>query len=273
MSNKLGIFICGFTGRMGQLIGKQVLADKKMQLLGACAAKESKEIGEDLGLLLGGKSLGVCLTKNLSDAISAADLSSKDLAVIIDFSHSSATAINAKIAEKNKLPLMVGTTALKKAELNALKLAAKKIPVLVASNTSIGANVLFALTRQAAKALPQAQIEIAEIHHSGKKDSPSGTALQLAEEAAKARNLNLADHLVLDRNTKGPRKANDISVTGIRGGSVKGEHTVYFFNENEYIEIKHCVSDAVVFAEGAIKAAKYLIKQKSGLYGMENVLK
>ncbi len=262
MKPQLSIIICGFMGRMGQAISKLAEQDGNMQIVGATIRSSSGKTN---------KKAGVFLSESLEEVIAKAN---SDLVkpIIIDFSSANSTILHAQIAMKYKLPLIVGSTGLKDAQISALQKAAEKIPVLFSSNMSLGANVLFALASFTARLLGGADVEISEIHHSGKKDCPSGTALNLAKMVAEARNQDIKKHLVLNRNSQELRKPGEIGVVGLRGGSTKGDHSVYFFSENESIELKHHVDDPRVFAQGALKAAWYLALQKPGLHNMMDVL-
>ncbi len=255
MSKTLEIIICGFTGRMGQAIAKVALQDPNIKIIGATSRSSSAKVSE-----------------SLAAAITSAKISAGSKPVIIDFSHTDCTVANAQTAAKHKLPLIVGSTGLQDEQFAALEKAAKQIPVLVAPNMSLGANVLYALTRLTARLLGNADVEISEIHHRGKKDCPSGTAYNLAKIVAEARNQDLKKQLVVHRDSQGPRKPGEIGVSGLRGGTAKGDHSVYFFSENESIELKHHVEDLAVFAQGALKAAWYLATQKAGLHNMMDVL-
>ncbi len=263
MSTTLQIIICGFSGRMGQAIAKVASQNSNVKIIGATARQSNAQPEQELGF-------GV--SASLEEAIANADISSGNKPVVIDFTNAANTVLNAQTAVKHQLPLIVGTTGLQEEQLSALQKAAQKIPVLVASNMSLGATILNALTRLTARLLNDADVEISEIHHRGKKDCPSGTAYNLAKTVAEARNQDIKNQLVLHRDLHGPRKPGEIGVVGLRGGSAKGDHSVYFFSENESIELKHHVDDSAVFAQGALKAAWYLALQKPGLHNMMDVL-
>jgi 4-hydroxy-tetrahydrodipicolinate reductase len=255
MKATLEIIICGFTGRMGQAIARIAGQNPSVKVIGATSRS---------GL--------VHVSQSLEVAITSAKIPAGSKPVIIDFSHSDCTVSNVQAATKHGLPLIVGSTGLQDEQFAALQKAAEQIPVLVAPNMSMGANVLYALTRLTASLLEDADVEISEIHHRDKKDCPSGTAYNLAKIVAEARNQDLQNQLVLHRGSQKPRKSGEIGVMGLRGGNVKGDHSVYFFSENESIELKHHVDDPVVFAQGALKAAWYLVSQKPGVHNMMDVL-
>lgn len=195
--------------------------------------------------------------------------------VVIDFSLPETTEalIDAVVAAKK--PLVVGTTGHDAAALGRIGLAAMEVPLLVAANFSVGVNALFWLARQAASVLgPDFDLEVVEMHHRQKKDSPSGTARRLVEILAEARQL------ILERDVRhgragdvGPRGATEIGVHSVRGGDVVGEHTVLFAGMGERLELTHRASNRETFAAGALRAAAWLAGQKAGrIYDMEDVL-
>ena len=192
-------------------------------------------------------------------------------AVAIDFTMPAASAAFAREAAKRNLPLVIGTTGLSEDQEDAVRKASQAIPIVYAANMSIGVTVLAALVEQAAKLLANDyDIEIAEMHHRHKADAPSGTALLLGRAAAAGRSVDLetvrADH----RN--GKRLAGEIGFASLRGGDVAGDHTVYFAGDGERLELTHRASSRSVFAQGALRAAEWVIAQKPGLYGMRDVL-
>jgi 4-hydroxy-tetrahydrodipicolinate reductase len=191
---------------------------------------------------------------------------------MIDFTAPETAAAHARFCAKNGLALVMGTTGLDDDAHAALDEAAKKVPVLLAPNTSLGANLLFALTETASRSLPDAEIEIVELHHRAKRDSPSGTALRLASSVAEARDKSVADIARTSRAGDAPRVEGEVGVFGVRGGTVPGEHTVYLFLDDERIELTHRVTDRSIFARGAVTAATWLHGQKPGRYTMKDVL-
>jgi 4-hydroxy-tetrahydrodipicolinate reductase len=193
--------------------------------------------------------------------------------VVIDFSTPESTVRNAKLAAENGCALIACTTGLSADDEKALEEASAKTPIVYASNTSIAVNVLFALTEMAAKILPDYDIEITEAHHNKKVDAPSGTALTLGKTAAAARGHDFEDVAVLSREGQvGARETGEIGFSTIRGGDAVGEHTVYFFGEGERIEIKQQATNRALYAQGAIRAAKWVDGKAPGLYSMRDVL-
>ena len=196
--------------------------------------------------------------------------------VIIDFSSPNAIENNLKLAINNNTALVIGTTGLTDKEFKKLKIASKKIPILVSSNMSLGVNLLFNLVTQAASTLNESDydIEISETHHKHKKDAPSGTALSLGEYAAKGRKTNFNKSKILDRTSKKTiRKKGNIGFSVSRGGEIAGEHTVSFIGKNDRVDLVHKASNRSIFVNGAIEAAIFLSKKKNGLYNMHDMLR
>ena len=162
---------------------------------------------------------------------------------------------------------------IKDGAINLLKLASAAMPILYATNMSLGVAVLNRLAALASKALREFDAEIVEQHHRHKKDAPSGTALTLGERVAAARGLNLKEVLVTGRDgLVGARSKDEIAILAVRGGDVVGRHTVGFYNEGEFIELNHTATSRATFAKGAIKAAIWVAGQSSGLYGIDDCL-
>lgn len=194
--------------------------------------------------------------------------------VVIDFTSHDATAGLAAICAKHKKALVIGTTghsAAEKAQITELK---SQIPIVMASNYSTGVNTLFWLTRKAAEILgPDFDLEVVEMHHRLKKDAPSGTATTLAEILASVRKQQFAEVVRHGRKgIVGERTAAEIGMHAMRGGDVVGDHTVIFAANGERLELSHKASSRETFANGALRAAQWVVKQKPGLYDMQDVL-
>ena len=238
------IIITGSQGRMGQALLACAARIPELQVVGAV------DQGDDLSAIIG------------------------KCEVVIDFSFHSATLGVAELCAKNKKAVVIGTTghgAEEKAKITALK---TQIPMVVATNFSTGVNTLFWLTRKAAEILgPNFDLEVVEMHHRLKKDAPSGTAVTLLEILADVRKLQLAEALRHGREgIVGERTQNEIGIHAIRGGDVVGDHTVIFANNGERVELTHKASSRDTFANGALRAAQWLVQQKAGLYDMQDVL-
>ena len=194
--------------------------------------------------------------------------------VLIDFSSPGALAATLDAARRATVPLVIGTTGLSDADHAAIDDAARTIPLLQTGNTSLGVTLLAHLVRDAAARLgPDWDVEIVEMHHRGKVDAPSGTALLLGEAAARGRGVDLS--VVRDSGRDGhtgPREAGDIGFAALRGGTVAGDHSVVFAGEEERITLSHSAEARTIFARGAVRAARWLIDQPAGRYTMEQVL-
>jgi 4-hydroxy-tetrahydrodipicolinate reductase len=238
------VIITGSKGRMGQA-------------LLACATRipEIKVVGEiDTG-------------DDLATVIAAGD-------VVIDFSFHSATLGVAQLCARHKKALVIGTTGHADTEKSAIRNLQSAIPIVWSSNYSTGVNTLFWLTRKAAEILgPGFDIEVVEMHHRMKKDAPSGTATTLLEILADVRKLQLQEALRHGRKgITGERTANEIGIHALRGGDVVGDHTVMFAANGERVELTHKASSRETFANGALRAAQWVVRQKPGLYDMQDVL-
>ena len=193
--------------------------------------------------------------------------------VVIDFTIKEGAINLLNYARTDPKPLVVGTTGLGEDGANLLKLASAAMPILYATNMSLGVAVLNRLAALASKALRDFDAEIVEQHHRHKKDAPSGTALTLGERVAAARGLNLKDVLVTGRDgLVGARRKDEIAILAVRGGDVVGRHTVGFYNDGEFIELNHTATSRATFAKGAIKVAIWIAGQQSGLYGIDDCL-
>lgn len=190
----------------------------------------------------------------------------------LDFSSPDAAIPLLNYCVERHIPVVLGTTGLNTAELDALSEAAKTIPVFRSGNMSLGVNLQMRLVREAALTLgPQYDVEITETHHNLKKDAPSGTALMLADAVRSTRNAK--SDLIFGRHGRDcKRQAGEIGIHSLRGGSIVGEHVVSFFGPDEVIEIRHRAFSKQVFALGALRAAAFLIGQPAGLYSMDDLI-
>lgn len=195
----------------------------------------------------------------------------ENIDVIIDFSVPVATFEILKYAKDKKVPVVVATTGFSEEQLNEIKELSKEIPVFRSSNMSLDINLMASIVQKVAEVLTDSDIEIIETHHNKKIDSPSGTAILLANAINEV--FNNEKEYNFDRmNKREKRNPKEIGFSAIRGGNIVGEHTVQFFSENETLEITHKSYSRQVFAEGALKAAEFIIKQPIGLYDMKNLV-
>jgi 4-hydroxy-tetrahydrodipicolinate reductase len=194
--------------------------------------------------------------------------------VLIDFTRPEGTLAHVAACREAKKAIVIGTTGLKPEEIAKVREAAKVIPIVMAPNMSVGVNVALKLVELASRALgPDYDVEVFEMHHKLKVDAPSGTALKLGEVAAKARGTTLEKDGVHARHgVTGERKGGTIGFSAARGGDVVGDHTVFFAAAGERIEITHRATSRTNFAQGAMRAARFLQGREPGLYGMDDVL-
>ena len=264
---KIKIAVAGCLGRMGQEISKQILKNKNLEFVGGFEHKKHKDINKPLNKVSSVQSSKM-VTANAAQLI-------KEANVIIDFTTPGSTLDNLKIASTNKTAVVIGTTGMTDIQKKKVKSYSKKIPILMSSNMSVGVNLLFNLVQQTASVLKDTDydIEIAETHHKHKKDAPSGTALSLGDYAAEGRKTNLNKSKVLDRTKKLiSRKKGDIGFSVTRGGEIAGEHTVSFIGQNDRVDLVHKANDRSIFVKGAIDAAIFITKKKSGTFSMNDLL-
>lgn len=259
--------VCGAAGKMGRRICALVAEDSGVELVGAVEAKTSPTIGQDIGVVIGVQPVGVSVNDDLKKVIDYGD-------VVIDFTAAGATLEHVRIAAEGKTPIVIGTTGLSSSQIGDIKKFSAVIPVVLAPNMSLGVNVLFKLVEEVSKTLGgDYDIEIVEMHHRFKVDAPSGTALKLAELAAKGLGVKLEEAGVFGRKGLiGERKPKEIGVMTLRGGDVVGEHTVIFAGLGERIELTHRASSRDTFARGALRAAKWVVDKLPSLYSMQDVL-
>ena len=267
MGDLPGVVITGVSGRMGQMLVREVQASEKLRLTGAVDRAGHDWIGRDLGLAMGGAETGLLVTDDAEAAFAEAR-------AIIDFTAPAATLGFSRLAAERGLVHVIGTTGFSDEELDELAEVAKGSVQVRAGNMSLGVNLLTLLTRKVAEALDtEFDIEIVEAHHNRKVDAPSGTALMLGEAAAEGRGVSLADASDRGRDgITGARKAGNIGFSAIRGGDIVGEHDVIFAGPGERIILRHVASDRALFARGALKAASWALDQEPGFYDMLDVL-
>lgn len=260
------ICIIGAGGRMGKNIAACIYEDKAVEAVSAVDRSDSQYIGIDLYEAAGCGKGGPKISSDILSAVKQAD-------VVIDFTGAEPTSNNLKYYEEAGKALVIGSTGFTNEQRNKIHELSKKIPVILAPNMSLGVNVALELIEKAASLLKGYDIELVETHHRMKKDAPSGTAMAMAESAAKGAGLDLESNAVYARHgIIGERKDNEIGIQTLRGGDVAGDHTVFFFGNGERIEITHRAHSRQTFAQGAVTAAKWLYNKPNGLYNMKNVL-
>ena len=239
----MNILVTGISGRMGQAIKQAVELNPETQLTA------THDVGQDI-----------------SAALAQADIA-------IDFSFHGFTPELLRAAVAQRKPLVIGTTGHTDEEKAAITEASLSIPIVFASNYSVGVNTLFWLTRKATRILRDYDIEIIEMHHHHKLDAPSGTARTLAEVVCEETGLDYKQDVMHGREgLVGARPQRQIGMHSLRGGDVVGDHTVIYATEGERVELTHKASSRMTFAGGAVRAALWLANQPAGLYTMQDVL-
>lgn len=249
----MDIIINGYSGQMGQTLKELIAKDESLNLVG-CIDRT------------GGKTIeGKTIYENIKDFDGKGD-------VIIDFSTPSSLDNLLEYAKENNTALIVATTGLSDEQVEKINDYSKHTRIFRSANMSLGINILLDLVSKAAKVLNDFDIEIIEKHHNLKIDSPSGTALMIADKINEAydneRDFVYGRHSKTERRNKG-----EIGIHAIRGGTIVGEHDVIFAGTDEILEINHIASSKKVFAEGALAAAKFLVNQENGLYNMDDLIK
>lgn len=245
------VLVNGFNGKMGQIICDLVEKDPNLSLI--CGIDK---------FISGNFTFPTY--QNTSEIVENPD-------VIIDFSIPEATLNILKYAQINKIPIVIATTGLSTEQEELVKSISKDIPIFRSANMSYDICIMQKMLSILAPLLNNSDIEIIETHHNKKIDAPSGTALMLANTINNS--LNNEYNYIYDRHDKHEKRdSKEIGISSIRGGNIVGEHTVKFFNEFETFEIKHTSYSRNVFAEGAIKAAKFIVTQKAGFYCMDNLI-
>lgn len=237
----INVLINGCEGKMGKMLFKQIEASDKFNYIGGI------DKGSDITKI-----------KTLPN-------------VIIDFSTPIATLSILEFAVANNVPVVIATTGFSENENILIEEYSKVIPIFKSANMSYETNLMISLVSKIAKELHNSDIEIVEIHHNQKIDSPSGTALMLADSINNA--LDNSMHYEFDRHSKKvKRDKSEIGIHSLRGGTEVGKHSVFFFGENESLEISHTVTSRAVFANGALKAAEFIIGKPAKLYNMNDLI-
>ncbi len=262
----LRIAVAGASGRMGRMLIEAVLGAPDLRLHGALDMPASPALGEDAARFLGRES-GVAITDDLTRGLSGAD-------VLIDFTRPAGTLAHLARCRELGVRAVIGTTGFDDAQNAQIAEFARHIAIMMAPNMSVGINVVLQLLATAARALHEGyDIEIIEAHHRHKVDAPSGTALKMGEVVAAALGRDLKDCAVYAREgVTGERDPSTIGFATVRGGDIVGDHTVLFAGTGERIEITHRSSSRVTYAQGSLRAARFLADKATGLFGMNDVL-
>jgi 4-hydroxy-tetrahydrodipicolinate reductase len=265
MSHPVRIAVHGAAGRMGRALIQAAAADPAVRLAAAIERGGAPELGQDAATLAGLPPCGVLLDVGLKP---------ENFDVLIDFTRPEPSLAAVDACERAGKALVIGTTGFTAVQRVLIESAARRVPVCLSGNFSIGINLCQQLVTQAARALGERfDIEIVEAHHRAKVDAPSGTALMLGEAAARGSGRELKDVAVYERHGHtGARDGKTIGFAAIRGGDVVGDHTVMFLGDGERIEITHRATTRMNFAAGAIRAAAWIAGRRPGLYSMQDVL-
>lgn len=266
MSQPLRIAVAGASGRMGHMLIEAIAASPDSQLAGALDIAGSPALGQDAAAFLG-RTSGVAITSDLRAGLANSQF-------LIDFTRPEGTLAHLAVCRELGVKVVIGTTGFSDAQKAQIAEAAKDTAVMMAPNMSVGVNVVLKLLQQAARALAEGyDIEIIEAHHRHKVDAPSGTALKMGEVVAEALGRDLKSCAVYGREgVTGERDPSTIGFATIRGGDVVGDHTVLFAGIGERIEISHKASSRATFAQGSLRAVRFLAGQSKGLFGMDDVL-
>ena len=265
-SPTLKVAVAGATGRMGHMLIEAIRASDDCQLAGALDVAASPAIGNDAAAFLGHAS-GVPVTADLQAGL-------RNAQVLIDFTRPEGTMAHLRACRARGVKMVIGTTGFSDAQKREIADAAREIAIVMAPNMSVGVNVTLKLLQMAAKALATGyDIEIIEAHHRHKVDAPSGTALKMGEVIAEAIGRDLKECAVYAREgVTGERDPSTIGFSAIRGGDIVGDHTVLFAGIGERIEITHKASSRTTYAQGSLRAARFLAAQDQGLFDMFDVL-
>ncbi len=261
------VAVAGAAGRMGRRLVAGVHADPALTLAGATEHPDGPHLGADAGELVGVGACGVPVLASVAEALAGAR-------VLVDFTTPEATLAALEVAAETGVSAVVGTTGWTDADRARLETLARRVPLVLAPNFSVGIHLLTRLVGDAVRLLgPGFDVEVVELHHRHKADAPSGTALHLAEAAAAARGQELADVARLAREGRpGPRTDEEIGLQALRGGDATGEHTVYLLGAGERLELTHRTGSRDAFVTGALRAARWVVGRPPGLYSLGDVL-
>jgi 4-hydroxy-tetrahydrodipicolinate reductase len=260
------VAVAGASGRMGRQLLEGIAADPGFVLAGAMDIPASPAIGQD-ALAFAGRSTGVVVSADPHLALAQAE-------VLIDFTRPEGTLQHLAACRKRGVRMVIGTTGFDAAQRAELEAAGQHLAIVWAPNMSVGVNLVLELLDQAARALPEGyDVEVIEAHHRHKVDAPSGTALAMGARVAAAWGKELADCAVYAREgVTGERESGTIGFATVRGGDIIGDHTVLFAGTGERIEITHKSASRTTYVQGSLRAARFVVHQAPGLYGMRDVL-
>jgi 4-hydroxy-tetrahydrodipicolinate reductase len=264
-ATKMGVVGCA--GRMGRMLVAEIAASENCVVAGGTDAPGSGYVNHDIGEVAGIGRIGIPVGDKVEKLMREAD-------VVIEFTQPAATAEHARIAAALGTPMVVGTTGLSREESAAVREAARRIPIVWAPNMSLAVTLLLDIVEEVARRLGlEWDIEVLEMHHRGKVDAPSGTALALGRAAAKGRGAAFEEVAKRGRDgIVGPRPSGEIGLAALRGGDAVGDHHVVFAAPGERLELVHRATSRAIYAKGAVSAAHWVVAQPAGLYGLKEVL-
>ena len=263
MDDRPGVVVTGAAGRMGRALVALLARSGEARLAGAVVREGHPWVGRDAGEAAGVGPLGVAVTDDPLEAFAPARAA-------IDFTEPEATLGFAALAAQARAVHVIGSTGFSGDQIARLEPASRHAVIVRSGNMSLGVNLLAALTRRVAEALPDWDLEVLETHHRMKRDAPSGTALMLGEAAAEGRGVRLVDVMAGDR--EGPRPDGAIGFASLRGGDVVGEHEVILAGPGERVALRHVATDRAIYARGALRAALWGLGRRPGRYDMTHVL-
>lgn len=249
------LVVCGAAGRMGKEILNAVEESSDIQVIAGIEASNHKSIGKVFG--------STKIIDNIESVI-------EDTDCIVDFTNHKAAMEHLEKVKVYKKPFVTGTTGFSKKELTDIETSAKKFPVFLSPNMSVGINYLYNLVKSSAKVLEDYDIEVIETHHRAKKDAPSGTARAIAKVIKQARPDTT--FIYGREGFVGGKNKNEVCINSIRGGDVVGEHRVLFLGDGEFIELRHYATSRRCFAAGTLEAVRFIIGKPPGLYAMKDML-
>ena len=261
------VIVAGAGGRMGRRLISLVKDSDTLTLVGALEGKGHAALGRDAGEVAGCGRTGVKVSEDLTALLGNGE-------VVVDFSAPAATLDHVKAVAQCRRAIVIGTTGFSSSDLDELKMLARQVPCVCSPNMSVGVNVIYKVIAEMARTLGEDyDIEVIEAHHRLKKDAPSGTAVKMADILAQAMNRDLGRVGVYTRKGLiGERARGEIGIQTIRAGDIIGDHTVLFGTMGERIEVTHRAHSRDTFASGALRAARWVVKQPPGFYDMLDVL-
>ncbi len=262
---KMGVVGCG--GRMGRMLVAEIAGTEGCSVAGGSEAPGSGYVNQDIGELAGIGRIGIPVGETVEKLM-------RDSDVVLEFTSPAATVEHAALAASHGTAMVIGTTGLSAEQGDSVRQAALNVPIVWAPNMSLGVNVLLSVVEEVAKRLgPDWDVEIMEMHHRGKVDAPSGTALALGRAVAAGRWVAFEEVEQRARDgITGPRRTGDIGFAALRGGDTTGDHHVIFAGAGERLEFVHRATTRAIYAKGAVRAARWVVGRPPGLYGLKEVL-